>query len=386
MAENTPMKKVKVVILLLILSVVGYGGWRYSKNPPQVYPFPYLLEAVPSEEIEQAENADIVIVGDSAGVYLNPYLEEFRERASSQLKDPLKVYNWARRGETLAHVIQKIKSLKKMPLLFIYHGGLDEMDQARFLLNSVPKINKNIALTKDDALLTSLIGFPPLARLIYWPHKRPKLKFFLETEKDIPSPFPSDLKPVKALKVMENIYEIYQWEAKELFSYLKFKDARLWLIPQAFNLKVPPTRTCENATNLEIEKLLKQASKLIISNKTKEAFSIVNSILMENKTHARALYTMGNLMMKRGDFSSARRAYYQSMLYDCSLRRSNPLFLKILMEQAEKKSFKIINFNQMVTNYLGKNILFEDLRKPQGIYYNKLINQMVNDFANFLKR
>jgi tetratricopeptide (TPR) repeat protein len=221
---------------------------------------------------------------------------------------------------------------------------------------------------------------------VYWPHPRTSLKFYRETEKDIPSPFPSDLKPVKALKVMENIYEVYRWEATELFNYLKFKDARFWLVPQAYNVKVPPTRTCENATNLEIEKLLKQASGLIIANKTKEAFAIVNSILMENKTHARALYTMGNLMMKRGDFSSARRAYYQSMLYDCSLRRSNPLFLKILMEQAEKKNFKIINFNQMVTNYLGKNILFEDLRKPQGIYYNKLVNQLVLDFDKFLKR
>lgn len=378
------LKKIKMIFLLLVIAVVGYAGWRYSENPQQVYPYPYTLEAIPQDELAQAMEAQILIVGDSAGTYLDPYLEEFVGRASANLKNPLKVYNWARQGETLAHVFHKIKALKKMPLLIIYHGGLDEMDQARFDLKAVANLNKNIAFTKDDALLTTLIGFPPLARLVYWPHSRPILKFYRQREKDIPSPFPADLQPEKALKVMENVYEIYQWEAKQLFSYLKTKDAYVWVIPQAYNLKVPPTRTCENATNFEIEKLLKQASNLIIANKTKEAFSIVNSILMENKTHARALYTMGNLMSKRGDFSSARRAYYQSMLYDCSLRRSNPLFLKILMEQAEKKSFKIINFNQMVTNYLGKNLLFSDLRQPQGIYYNKLIDQMVLEFSKFL--
>jgi tetratricopeptide (TPR) repeat protein len=185
---------------------------------------------------------------------------------------------------------------------------------------------------------------------------------------------------------MEVFYEIYSWEAKEFFSYLKLRDAHLWFIPQAYNLKVPPSRTCENASNLEIETLLKTASQFIIKGKTKEAFSIVNTILSENKTHARALYTMGNLFMKRGDFPSAKRAYYQSMVYDCGLRRSNPLFLKILMEQAEKKDFKVINFNRTVTNYLGKNVLFQDLRRPQNIYYERLIETLISEFKRFLRR
>ncbi len=378
--------KLKGILLIAVIGAVAYGAWRFSQNPQQIYPYPYQMGAFNPQELELASEADVLIVGDSAGVYLEPYLKVFREKTAPHLKEPLKIYNWARSGETLAHVLKKVKSLKKLPLLILYHGGLDEMDQARFDLESVKYIKKNITLTKNDGLLTTIISFPTLGRLLYWPHQKVKLPFFSADEKALLSPLPSDLNPKKALESLEVFYEIYRWEARELFSHLKLRDARIWVIPQAFNLKVPPSRTCENSSNLETEKALKDASKLIISGKTKEAFSIVNAILQGNKTHARALYTMGNLMMKRGDFPSARRAYYQSMLYDCGLRRSNPLMLKLLLEQAEKKDFPIINFNEMVTNFLGKNILFEDLRKPQSIYYEKLTENLVEEFLRFLKK
>ncbi|GEM_PF-2255545 len=380
------MKKVKTIILLILIASFGYGIWRVFSNPNQVYPYPYIVGELDQEEINNASQCDVLILGDSAGVYLNNFLEDFRTKTGSELKKPLKVFNWARKGETLAHTLKKAKSLQRMPLLIIYHGGLDEMDQARFQINQIPTILKNIKITKNDTLLTSIISFPLIGRLLYWPHKRVNLNFFNGTEKELLTPLPSDLAPKYSLKAMEVFYEIYSWEAKEFFSYLKLKDAHLWFIPQAYNLKVPPSRTCENASNLEIENILKTASQLIIKGKTKEAFSIVNTILSENKTHARALYTMGNLFMKRGDFPSAKRAYYQSMVYDCGLRRSNPLFLKILMEQAEKKDFKVINFNRTVTNYLGKNVLFQDLRQPQNIYYERLIETLISEFKRFLRR
>lgn len=378
--------KLKGLVIILILGLVAYGAWRFSQNPDQVYPYPYQMGDFPPGEVEEAQNADVLIVGDSAGVYLSPHLKEFREKTASDLKEPLKIYNWAREGETLAHVLRKVKALKKMPLLIIYHGGLDEMDQARFQLKNATPLKKNIDLTKNDGLLTTIISVPILGRLIYWPYEKYQLRYFSEQEKPLLSPLPSDLEPMKALRALEFFYEIYRWEARELFSYLKLKDARLWVIPQAYNLKVPPSRTCENSSNLDIESTLKEASNLIIQGHTKEAFSLVNGILQLNKTHARALYTMGNLMMKRGDFSSARRAYYQAMLYDCGLRRSNPLMLKLLLEEAEKKDFPIINFNQTVTNFLGKNILFQDLRQPQSIYYEQLTETLIKEFRRFLKK
>lgn len=379
-------KKIKGIILLILIASIGYGVWRFFQNPAQVYPFPYRLGAIPESEIQEAQAADILVVGDSAGTYLSPYLKQFIERTSEDLREPLKIYNWAREGETLAHVLKKVKSLKKTPSLILYHGGLDEMDQARFNVNALPTISKNIEMASKDGILTTVMSFPPLARLIYWPHKRMSLRFFNQEEKGLLSPFPSDLSPQKALRVLETFYQVYRWEARELFSTLKLKDAKIWVIPQAYNLKVPPSRTCENSSNLEIEKILKEASNLIIKGHTKEAFSLINTILEENKTHARALYTMGNLMTKRGDFSSAKRAYYQAMIYDCALRRANPVMLKLLLEEAEKKDFPIINFNRLVTNHLGKNILFEDLRKPQSIYYDALIDTLVKEFRRFLRK
>jgi hypothetical protein len=141
------MKKVKTIILLILISSFGYGIWRVFSNPNQVYPYPYIVGVLDQEEINNASQCDVLILGDSAGVYLNNFLEEFRTKTASELKKPLKVFNWARKGETLAHTLKKAKSLQKMPLLIIYHGGLDEMDHARFQINQIPTILKNIKIT-----------------------------------------------------------------------------------------------------------------------------------------------------------------------------------------------------------------------------------------------
>lgn len=366
-------------VLAIFVAAFGYLGYRYASNPLSIYPYPYEKIEVLASEIEEASQADIIILGDSAGGYLMDYMPRFIEETQKKLREPLKVYNWARQGENLAHVLAKVKSLSKMPLLFIYHGGLDELNRRRFDRKNVVTLFKNIKLTKDENFLTTIYSAPIFSRILYWPMDHVKLDPSAPT-------YPLNLPSTIVIKYLEALYSVYKWEATELTDYLKLKDAQLWFVPQAYNLTERPVRVCEATINLEVEKALDLANDYIKQKKTKDALKIIQTVLMENKSHALALHTMGNLLVARGQFEDAKRAYFQSMIYDCGMTRSNPVMLKIAMEQFEKKDFKIIDFNRTVTSFVGRNILFEGPRKPQSIYYDRLIDKMIFEFQAMMRR
>lgn len=365
-------------IVGIVLAALGYVGYRYSVNPQTIYPYPYEKIKVSPAEIKEASDADVIILGDSAGKFLMEYMPRFIEETQKKLRKPLVIYDWSAPGENLAHVTAKVKSLKKMPLLFIYHGGLDELTRRRFDKKNVVTLFKNIKLTKDENFLTTIYSAPILSRILYWPMAK------VEMGPGAPT-YPLDLQSTVVIKYLEAIYSIYKWEATELTDFLKLNDAQIWFIPQAYNLTERPVRVCEATINLEVEKALDKANEYIKEKKTKDALKIIKAVLMENKSHALALHTMGNLLVAQGQFQDAKRAYFQSMIYDCGMTRSNPVMLKILMEQFEKKDFKIFDFNRTVTSFVGRNILFEGPRKPQSIYYERLIDKMIFSFQKLMR-
>ncbi|MCR9204369.1 MAG: hypothetical protein NXH75_07325 [Halobacteriovoraceae bacterium] len=365
-------------ILAIIVAAGGYLAYRFTSNPQTIYPYPYETIKIPPQEVKQASDADVIILGDSAGTYLADYMPRFISETQKQIRKPLIVYNWSRQGENLAHVLAKVKSLKRMPLLFIYHGGLDELTRRRFDRTNILTLFKNIKLTKDESFLTTIYSAPIASKLLYWPMDRVELGPSSPT-------YPLDMESTVVIKYLEALYSVFKWEATELTDYLKLNDAQVWFVPQAYNLTERPVRVCEATINLEVEKALDQANAFIKKKKTKDALKIIKAVLLENKSHALALHTMGNLLVSQGQYQDAKRAYFQSMIYDCGMTRANPILLKILMEQFEKKEFKIIDFNRMVTSFVGRNILFEGPRKPQSIYYERLIDKMIFNFRKLIK-
>jgi len=371
-------KFVALALLLIVTSVSGFLAYRYSNNPKTLYPYPYKTIQIDPNEISQAEEATVLIVGDSATEILEKHLPQFRERTAKLIKDPLKIYNWGRRGENLAHVLAKLKSLKKLPSLIIFHGGLDELDRRRFFQESTDKIFKNIQITKNPEYMTTLMGAPVLSPFAYFVHKRPSLQ-------EGTLPYSSTLNPMAVQKSLEILYEVFRWEATELFTYLKIRDARVWVIPQAFNLERKPIRVCENANSSDAEKLLKHIEKLLSKNKTKDAYNLLKEFISRNQGHSLAYYWLGKTFLKLGQNLKAKKSFYQALIFDCSLTRSNPVLTKILIEESEKRGFKIIDFNRMVTNQLGHNVLFFSEREPQDLYYERLINELYKSFQRFIK-
>ncbi len=374
-------KLIKIIYLSLILLIAlpaAYLGFRYTKNTTQLYPYPYKMKAILLEEIKQAEAADIILIGDSSTTLLNDSLKGVLDEVTSYLKRSPVVYDWGRPSETMAQTLQKLKSLKKLPTLLIYHGGRDPLMNQKLSLKDFNIVKKNLEITHDETLMTLIMAYPPLSRLIY----SPVSKVNIETM----GAYPPELPPVAVLQIMELNYKLYQMEATELFTYLKEKDAKLWVIPQALNLTLPPKRVCENTITLEQDNTLKEVKKLEEEGRIKEAFNMANELIKTAKGNSKAYFIIGHLLLKMANFPEARKAFYQAMIYDCGLTRSNPIFLKILMEEAEKRQFKVIDFNRLVTNALGRNILFISERDPQPLYYQRLGAIIQKEFLKFIKQ
>jgi len=373
------IKTIYIILAIVIIAPALYFGLRYSKNTTQIYPHPYKLTRPNPREVAAASAADIILIGDSSTRLLEGTIKEVVRDMAQYLKTPPLIYNWGRAGEPMGITLQKIKALPKMPTLFIYHGGRDTFLREKFDLKQYSILKKNINLSKNETLMSLMMAYPPLSRLIYRPIKKVDLG-------GGPNPYPDSLPPVAVMDIMHILYQLYQQEAAELFSYLKEQDAKLWVIPQALNLTLPPRRVCENTTDPEQIATLGQAEKLKKDGRIKEAFNKINELVKVNKGNAHAYFRIGKLLELMGNYPEAKKAFYQAMIYDCGLTRSNPIFLKILMEEAEKRQFKVIDFNRMVTNLLGHNILFLNERDPQPLYYQHLGVILNKDFLKFIKQ
>ena len=372
------IKIIYLSIFLLIAIIAGYLGLRYSRNITQTYPYPYQMNSILLDEITQAQGADIVLIGDSSSSLLNDSLKGILDNVAKYLERAPIVYDWGREAETMAQTLEKLKSLKKLPTLLIYHGGRDVLLKKKFNLKEFNTIKKNFEITKDETLMTLIMAYPPISRLIYHPVEK--------INRNQEGAYPEKLPASAVLDIMELNYQLYKMEAIQLFSYLKERDAKLWVIPQALNLTLPPKRVCEKTISAEQDKILDEVRSLEEQGRIKEAFNMANELIKTSQGSSKAYFIIGNLLLKMANYQEAKKAFYQGMIYDCGLSRSNPIFLKILMEEAERRQFKVIDFNRLVTNSLGRNILFINERDPQLLYYQQLGAIIRKEFLKFIKQ
>lgn len=379
MAKNNMVKTIFFILILATIALVAMGVLRFSQNQTSVFPYPYIVEAPPQDEIKLAQQADILILGASSAGNLKRFTPEFVAQTKTYLKKPLTIYNWSSTGETMAQTLRKLKSLKKPPTLTIYHGGGDELWTKRFHLSQGPKIVRNINLSRDDSKMSMMLTFPLLSRLFYEPIQYVNIGL-IPKEHDS-----SELSDLKIQQILKLHYSLYRQELADFFKYFKEKDAKVWVVTQALNIEKPPLKSCDGHKYVQHIPKREAIRKLLKENKYKEANRAALALTSQTLSHADDYYLLGQSYLKSGRFSAAKRAFYQALMFDCSLKTGTPIHLKMLMEEAEKRKYLVIDFNRLVTDELGRNKLFFDETTPQDIYYEKLIELLVEEFKKFLK-
>jgi len=379
MTKNKVLATLKFLIVGIIITVILLLAFRYLNNSESAFPYPYEVKAISKREIKKAKKADLLIIGGSQGQNLKPFLDNFIQEVSKDLKSPLKVYNWARVHEPMGVTLKKIKSLESLPMITLYIGGSDELHTARFKVSEIVTIKKNLKRAENETLMTAMLTFPLLSRLVYAPVDKATLGVTKDkTFKKLPDTLMKHLFKLH--------YTLYKNEVVELLNLFKLKDATLWIAPAALDLEKPPLKACDYTEDQDSFDKRKKITHLLKKGQHKMALNEALDLVALRTPNAKNYFLLGHTLLKNGKFEQGRSALYHARMYDCGFSYSTPIHLKVLMEESELRGFDIIDFNRSVLNQLGRNSLFFSDQTPQNIFYSQFINELTDKFRKFLQR
>jgi len=375
------MKKIfKIFTTLLILcslAAITFIYWRYTTTPTKITPYPYTVKKAQFSGVEEVKDSDVLIIGDRMGKALDPYINSISNLTSKELAEPLKIRNWSRPHEGLHRTLAKIKSLKTLPQVIIYHGASEELFEKKFNLKDYKKIKKNFKLYENEKVLTTIMTYPPLSKFIYNQVKDTKLNVLTKNT--------DELSPSKRQKQFEIEYILYKQELKDLIEYIKDAESNLILITTPLNLEIQPKEVCSNSITTTIQIEQTDIQKLLKSNSTKEAYSKSKELMASTPGNALSVYLHGKAAMALGKEKEAKRLLNMATALECENWRSNAIFNSIIKDSALSNDLHFIDFHFGITRSLGKNVLFMDDIYPQALFYQALSKEIIKKIKIIFK-
>lgn len=370
------LKILKLILLSIVGIVLFLVGYRYVDNPERIIPYPYIMGQMSFSDVEEAAQADVLIVGDRMGVALEPILGKLTEQVSKGLRTPLKIYNWSWTHEGLHRSIARLKTLKKFPPVIIYHGGSEEFFERKLYLEDRDVIFSNFTTYDNPSLLSLIITFPTLSRFLYR-----KGNLVTINEK---TPNKTLYSPTNKQTLMELHYKIYEYELRELIRLVKDKKSKLVLMTTPINFDVEPKEVCENAQDQQIIESLQTLEDMINKGQTKQAVGDLKILSKELVANARAYYLLGQAAKGQADFPAAREALKMAAVFDCAAWRGGPIFNAIMFKEAKEEKVRLLDFDRIVNQHYGRNELFVDDVFPQFLYYEHLTESLADTLRDTL--
>jgi hypothetical protein len=362
------VKKVLSTILKLSLVVVlttGFFVWdRFSQNPEQIIPFPYVFND-PAPELKV--DAPILLAGDRMGFYLNKFSTTLAETISKDLARPIKIQSIARPGQALHRTLHQLKSLKQWPQILIFQGSSEEFFESKFHSSEIPLIRKNFTIYRNDKVETLLILYPWLSRLIYGPIKRTTLGTTPQMEA---------LSEEDYLKKLETEFLLFEQQLIEVVTLAKDRNSLLILTTTPINLDIPPKSVCSFTTTSDIEAEILRLRKLLMENNPKEAYIKSSKLITQFSGNAQLQYLHGQVAKRLGKVDEAVKTLLSSSAYDCTPWRATEVHNSIIRKVAKEHQVLLFDFAKLVENDFSANTTFFDEIYPQNIYYDRGMQQL----------
>ncbi len=360
----------KILFLLLSLTIIfGLKIYKkYEKNPVNITPYPFQIIEDYKDQVSTAERASVIIVGDQMGHGLNAYLPSLIEDISSNLAEVIKIFNWSRKNEGMHRTLSKIKSLKNLPEIIIYHGGSQEFFEKTFFIKDKKKILANFKKHSDEKTLSLIMAFPILSKFLYEPVTNIKLDQWNEDH--------DNLEGQDKLSKMEMTYKFFRHQLWDMVNYIKEKNSTLILLTAPINLKIPPKKVCKGATNALLNLELDKIEKEIKNEKYQLAFQKLELLKSKVLGNSKLLYFSGISTEKLGFPKTAEKILQKSAVFDCGAWRGNKIFNNIIREASTKHDLFLIDFDKIVNSQFGKGPLFLGETFPQTFFYQKVIEEI----------
>lgn len=352
-------------LTLIILTPAAWVTYRILTNPTQLIPYPYRVHIANYSGLEQAEKATVLIVGDRMGKAIENYLPLLIEKSSVHLKTPLAISNWAQEHENLARTLAKLRALKKVPPVVIYHGASEELYERRFSVNDAKAVLKNFSKQENVKLMSLIITAPILSRLIYNPTKLVTLGPDIKRDD---AQYSAEARQLQA----ELSFKIFQAELQDLIQWSKEHKTQLVLVSTPINLEALPHQVCDNTTSEN----LKSYQDELASRIAKDDFKLTSAELTEltQKIIGNALnfHMLGTVYLKTGQMARARQEFIKAAAYDCSPWRTNPIHNILIEKYARQENIHFVDFDKLVNKNLGLDATFISEIYPQHVYYQQI--------------
>ncbi|MFA6238687.1 MAG: hypothetical protein WC635_15235 [Bacteriovorax sp.] len=375
------IKKFFISVTILLALAGGYAYWSFSAKRTLITPFPYAFNTEAQKAIE-SEHADvqsskILIVGDRMGAALSAYTPAIVDELAKSFKTPPKVYNWSRAHEGLHRTLFKLKSLKKIPSIVIYHGASSELYERAFSVLDSSAISKNFAAYDDERIISLIITFPWLSKVFY-----NKMEYFdlgpkiAEYQNQLPGPLKMQEKEIS--------FKLFNYELRELIDLIKDSKSNLILITTPLNLEIPPKEVCSQSTSNTVIELQQEIEQMIKEGNYKTAHPKALELAGETYSNARTFYLLGQASLGLGELQMARAALQQASAFDCTAWRGNAVYNAIMKSEAKKRQVMLVDFDQYMASALSKEGLFIDDIFPQTIFYQSMLVDLMENLKKLL--
>lgn len=369
---------IRVLIFLFILMFLGVMDviLLLAEKPLQIAPFTYTVRETNFKGLNEANNADVLIIGDRMALYLDKFLSPLKETLKNELKKEPVFTNLSRENEGIHRTLYRLKQLKKLPPIIVYHGASMEWFEEKFNPNDYKKILYNFERFENEKIISLIITFPQLSRLIY-----KKTDYFdLENLGKI-----SSKKRESSFKSREIEYKFYNQELRELIDYVKSKKSNLIIITTPLNLLVAPKANCANSTTNSMVEIQQGIEQLLKDGDSKQAY--VNALNLSKVTVANAtsFYLLGMSAKMNADLPVAREALVKANVFDCQNWHGNSIYNAIMRTEANTSQVELIDFAKTIENAeMGTDQIFLDEIYPQNIYYAALIEELTTSIKKYL--
>ena len=363
------VKSIGKLLAVLLIAGIGYLAYLWNTQPSMIAPVTYEISTDYGSDVDMAEAANVLIIGDRLGKSLERYSDALVKKLSVKLKDPLRVFNWAAPNEGLNRTLHKLKSLKKFANIILYLGSSEEFYEERFHVKDYKKIIKNVEKFREENIATLLYSFPPASKLIYAP-----VDFFKLT-KEIKK-HPGDFSSQKQQRTMEIHFNLFDVELEEMIALVKENGSYLVLSTAPINVELPPKATCGNSTTESLESYQRVLQKKIDKGMHKLLLKEVRKLSETTIGNAKTYHLLGQTALGAGYIDEARKAFNKSAAYDCGNWRAHPVFNALIKKKIRGQGLKLIDFDNIVNRHLGNNELFLGNHFPQEIFYGHYIDEV----------
>jgi hypothetical protein len=258
--------------------------------------------------------------------------------------------------------------LKKLPPIIVYFGASSELLEKRFEVTDKKNIFKNFATFDDEKLISLIITFPWLSKILY-----KKVNYFDIGEF---TEYKNYLAGEQKLVEKEISFKIFQYELKEFYEYIKDRKSNLVLVTTPINLEIEPKEVCPHSTSDLIIGTQQELESEIKEGAYKSAFPKARELAKVTYSNARTYYLYGLSALGVGEIKTAREALMMASAFDCTSWRGNVVYNSIMKNLATKKSIQLVDFEQIMTSNLSKDGLFFDEILPQNIFYQSMIKEL----------